>query len=246
MLCSGTQNLMIDRSRLFNLLRFYHPRNSSFDWYFSFVVVFLVKNFFFGKLRALTHTKPWINLLFSLFPANTNTRKIVHAPTTRKPTQYELRLAASDNLKENYTTVVIHVKDVNDNPPVFERPTYRTQITEEDDRNLPKRVLQVLSGEEKSLPFFCFAWRVLNLFLLASCVLTPIPNVFFLTFPFLIFLPNIPLEKKNYLQSESDQICEPWFPRISMLLWAFEQAWNGTGSERFEFSDHDGVGKSSK
>uniref|UniRef100_A0A182MNF4 Cadherin domain-containing protein n=1 Tax=Anopheles culicifacies TaxID=139723 RepID=A0A182MNF4_9DIPT len=59
---------------------------------------------------------------------------------TRK--RYELRLAASDNLKENYTTVVIHVKDVNDNPPVFERPTYRTQITEEDDRNLPKRVLQ--------------------------------------------------------------------------------------------------------
>lgn len=64
--------------------------------------------------------------------------------------QYELRLAASDNLKENYTTVVIHVKDVNDNPPVFERPTYRTQITEEDDRNLPKRVLQVL---EKFLSF---------------------------------------------------------------------------------------------
>lgn len=61
----------------------------------------------------------------------------------RASAQYELRLAASDNLKENYTTVVIHVKDVNDNPPVFERPTYRTQITEEDDRNLPKRVLQV-------------------------------------------------------------------------------------------------------
>ena len=57
--------------------------------------------------------------------------------------QYELRLTASDNLKENYTVVVIHVKDVNDNPPVFERPTYRTQITEEDDRNLPKRVLAV-------------------------------------------------------------------------------------------------------
>lgn len=32
---------------------------------------------------------------------------------------------------------------VNDNPPVFDRPTYETQITEEDDRNLPKRVLQV-------------------------------------------------------------------------------------------------------
>ena len=50
---------------------------------------------------------------------------------------------ASDNLNENYTTVVIHVNDVNDNPPVFDRPTYETQITEEDDRNLPKRVLKV-------------------------------------------------------------------------------------------------------
>lgn len=57
--------------------------------------------------------------------------------------QYELILTASDNLRENFTKVVIHVKDVNDNPPVFERPTYQTQITEEDDRNLPKRVLQV-------------------------------------------------------------------------------------------------------
>ncbi|KAH1014302.1 hypothetical protein HUJ04_003158 [Dendroctonus ponderosae] len=65
---------------------------------------------------------------------------------TRK--RYELRLAASDNLKENYTTVVIHVKDVNDNPPVFERPTYRTQITEEDDRNLPKSVLRANSLNE--------------------------------------------------------------------------------------------------
>ena len=48
-------------------------------------------------------------------------------------------------MNENYTTVVIHVNDVNDNPPVFDRPTYETQITEEDDRNLPKRVLKVLN-----------------------------------------------------------------------------------------------------
>ena len=54
-----------------------------------------------------------------------------------------MRLVASDNLNENYTTIVIHVNDVNDNPPVFDRPTYETQITEEDDRSLPKRVLQV-------------------------------------------------------------------------------------------------------
>lgn len=52
-------------------------------------------------------------------------------------------MSASDNLRENHTTVVIHVKDVNDNPPVFERPTYKTQITEEDDRNLPKSIVQV-------------------------------------------------------------------------------------------------------
>ncbi|XP_023247590.1 neural-cadherin, partial [Copidosoma floridanum] len=61
--------------------------------------------------------------------------------------RYELKLTASDNLKENHTIVVIHVKDVNDNPPVFERPTYRTQITEEDDRMLPKRVLQVTATD---------------------------------------------------------------------------------------------------
>lgn len=85
--------------------------------------------------------------------------------------QYELRLAASDNLKENYTTVVIHVKDVNDNPPVFERPTYRTQITEEDDRNLPKRVLQ--AGVACIFFFSIFLTVICNLFV-------------FIAFPFLI------------------------------------------------------------
>nr|CAD7430770.1 unnamed protein product [Timema monikensis] len=60
---------------------------------------------------------------------------------------YELKLTASNKLKESSTTVVVHVKDLNDNPPLFERPTYRTQITEEDDRNLPKRVLQVMAND---------------------------------------------------------------------------------------------------
>lgn len=79
--------------------------------------------------------------------------------------QYELRLAASDNLKENYTTVVIHVKDVNDNPPVFERPTYRTQITEEDDRNLPKSVLRASVGMKFTfllLKSFCSCFQIFN------------------------------------------------------------------------------------
>ena len=64
---------------------------------------------------------------------------------TRK--MYELRLVASDKLNENYTTVVIHVNDVNDNPPVFDRPIYETQITEEDYRDLPKRVLRVTATD---------------------------------------------------------------------------------------------------
>ena len=46
-----------------------------------------------------------------------------------------------------------HVNDVNDNPPVFDRATYEIQITEEDDRNLPKRVLKVLNV----LVWFSFA-----------------------------------------------------------------------------------------
>ncbi|KAG1685476.1 Neural-cadherin [Nymphon striatum] len=55
---------------------------------------------------------------------------------------YKLRLVASDNRNENFTTVVIRVKDVNDNPPIFDRPIYETQITEEDDRGLAKQVLK--------------------------------------------------------------------------------------------------------
>ncbi|KAG8270110.1 beta-catenin binding [Homalodisca vitripennis] len=61
--------------------------------------------------------------------------------------RYELRLAASDKNTASFATVIVHVKDVNDNPPTFERPTYRTQITEEDDRNLPKKVLQVVAAD---------------------------------------------------------------------------------------------------
>ncbi|TMW46037.1 hypothetical protein DOY81_008884, partial [Sarcophaga bullata] len=61
--------------------------------------------------------------------------------------RYELRLEAARNRKTNYTTVIINVRDVNDNPPTFDRQTYRTQITEEDDRNLPKRILQVTATD---------------------------------------------------------------------------------------------------
>ena len=74
-------------------------------------------------------------------------------------------MVASDNKNENWTTVVIHVNDVNDNPPVFDRPTYETQITEEDDRNLPKRVLKV---KEACSFVWCFSLVEIVLNLLSS------------------------------------------------------------------------------
>uniref|UniRef100_A0A182HXX6 Cadherin domain-containing protein n=1 Tax=Anopheles arabiensis TaxID=7173 RepID=A0A182HXX6_ANOAR len=50
--------------------------------------------------------------------------------------------AANSSIKRDptyptYTTVLINVRDVNDNPLAFEKSLYRTQITEEDDRGLP-------------------------------------------------------------------------------------------------------------
>ena len=50
---------------------------------------------------------------------------------------------ASDNLNENYTTVVIHINNVNDNPPVFDQYIYEVDISEEDVRNLPAKILKV-------------------------------------------------------------------------------------------------------
>lgn len=32
---------------------------------------------------------------------------------------------------------------MNDNPPTFDRPTYQTTIVEGDEKNLPKKILQV-------------------------------------------------------------------------------------------------------
>lgn len=57
--------------------------------------------------------------------------------------QYELGYTAYTNRKQANTTIYITVRDINDNPPTFERPTYRAQITEEDDRLLPRRILKV-------------------------------------------------------------------------------------------------------
>ncbi|CAH1131679.1 unnamed protein product [Ceutorhynchus assimilis] len=80
-----------------------------------------------------------------IFVVNNTTGAIYIAKALDYETRnrYELKLSASSNSQHNYTTVLIHVKDVNDNPPIFEKTTYRTQITEEEDRNLPKSILKV-------------------------------------------------------------------------------------------------------
>jgi hypothetical protein len=57
--------------------------------------------------------------------------------------QYDLRLSVTDGESVSYTTLQVTVLDVNDSPPVFEHPSYRTTILEEETEGLPKRILQV-------------------------------------------------------------------------------------------------------
>lgn len=49
----------------------------------------------------------------------------------RARTQYELTLVASDSLNENYTKIIINVRDVNDLPPVFPEKLYCKVMDEE-------------------------------------------------------------------------------------------------------------------
>ncbi|XP_066902324.1 neural-cadherin isoform X6 [Halyomorpha halys] len=64
---------------------------------------------------------------------------------TRK--RYELNLVASDSLNEQSTTVVIHVNDVNDLPPVFNASTYRTTMEEELGEPHPVHLLKVTATD---------------------------------------------------------------------------------------------------
>ena len=51
-------------------------------------------------------------------------------------------MTASDSLNENYTTIVINVKDVNDMPPTFPETLYEKTLNEEMDA--PYMMKQVL------------------------------------------------------------------------------------------------------
>ncbi|RZF42239.1 hypothetical protein LSTR_LSTR004388, partial [Laodelphax striatellus] len=64
---------------------------------------------------------------------------------TRK--RYELTLVASDSLNEKSTTVVIHINDKNDMPPVFTSPVYPAVMDEELPGPYPYPLLQVLATD---------------------------------------------------------------------------------------------------
>ncbi|XP_037558353.1 neural-cadherin isoform X4 [Dermacentor silvarum] len=64
---------------------------------------------------------------------------------TRK--EFNLTLVASDTLYEGSTTVLIHVKDVNDLPPVFGQSSYVTTIEEEVSHNLPMKIMTVTATD---------------------------------------------------------------------------------------------------
>lgn len=57
--------------------------------------------------------------------------------------QYDVFVEAVAGSEKTYGRIVVNVTDVNDNRPTFARPLYQTQVTEEDDRHLPRQILQV-------------------------------------------------------------------------------------------------------
>ncbi|XP_069183734.1 putative neural-cadherin 2 isoform X2 [Procambarus clarkii] len=67
--------------------------------------------------------------------------------------QHELVVEARVGEASTEATVVVNVKDVNDHAPAFPRAVHETQITEEDDRHLPKTILTVRATDEDAGEF---------------------------------------------------------------------------------------------
>nr|XP_053632751.1 putative neural-cadherin 2 [Cherax quadricarinatus] len=61
--------------------------------------------------------------------------------------QHELVVAAAAGEGRSEARVVVRVVDQNDHAPVFPRTLHETQITEEDDRHLPKTILTVTAKD---------------------------------------------------------------------------------------------------
>ncbi|XP_068200505.1 neural-cadherin-like [Palaemon carinicauda] len=58
--------------------------------------------------------------------------------------KYNLSVSAFDGRHDAFTCVLIDITDINDNPPVFDRPVYEAEVVEEEDkRKLPRKILTV-------------------------------------------------------------------------------------------------------
>lgn len=66
-----------------------------------------------------------------------SSRSKVHIPSPTIISTFSLLKTFSLTLYDSHV-------DVNDNPPIFDRPSYQTTIVEGDDKKLPKKILQVI------------------------------------------------------------------------------------------------------
>ncbi|KAA0200447.1 hypothetical protein HAZT_HAZT001202 [Hyalella azteca] len=60
----------------------------------------------------------------------------------------EVFVGAKSGDERAFCRVLVRVQDLNDHAPVLTRPFYETQVTEEDDRHLPKTIVQVVARDE--------------------------------------------------------------------------------------------------
>ncbi|XP_045113360.1 putative neural-cadherin 2 isoform X2 [Portunus trituberculatus] len=74
--------------------------------------------------------------------------------------QYELVVQATVGESSSEATVLVRVTDQNDHAPAFPRTLHETQITEEDDRHLPKTILTVKADDEDAGEYGHVSYRL--------------------------------------------------------------------------------------
>lgn len=121
-------------------LNFFYPRNALSDY---FVPILFQWGACAGDLIAV-----WFYIEFCFTAVSMPVKYHVYyfcfcSPDACLVVQYELSLVATDSVNEATTKVIIHITDVNDRPPVFDRPIYETTIEEERSAGLPILLVQV-------------------------------------------------------------------------------------------------------
>ncbi|KAF2365021.1 Laminin G domain [Trinorchestia longiramus] len=107
-------------------------------------------------LKASSNTTR-TSVTYEIVSGNEQWQFYIHSRTGRLqlsvPLDYEYRniydvfVGAVAGAEKTFGRVVVNVSDVNDNPPSFLRPLYETQVTEEDDRHLPRLILRVTAHD---------------------------------------------------------------------------------------------------